>query len=1059
MANSYPLVRDFDPKTIEELTEDESVQRALSSNGDEGLSPEAAPHVIRELMTGMRALETIRQMIPKFGALGEKVYAKRRAGVIEIIQKYGKQVSLAYKESRRFCLESNFKKGNKNCEHTLANFDVVSQELLELRAMCYDIFQEIKRIIDESDNKEALCGVAREVEADFLEVKDAGPIKETMEDIRDQIFSDPSVRLIFQARNHAETAALLSRGVPVVETPTVIRMLNVIHSKVYGAKPKDAVGMALGGPPGLGKTEILNHYIRSYLGVEPASIDIDPGQSAFTLMAKPKLVDNDPVSATLQTLEQLESMELDMLLGVIDKGGDEFKLSLNIPDKVFEAKDPYKLRKYLSAGVENLAQRQMANVLSNLNKRGLYEYGPIYEAMEKNVPVVLNEVQQLKYADFLHSLLTAIPATDEEAGPMPTHIPVKGKSPEKLRGWFFSTLTGGWMRVPHRFRIFFTGNVGPEFGNQGLPPALSSRIGDRFEEMPLLPTEELIDLIWAWTSETNGQSVLTTADAAKLYHLLTEVIPEIDRLNSEQSIENQKVYFSIRTLGNIAKALNPEERPELYNQKKILEEAIFDGFIKPAIVNRFIDSLEIVTAVLYAAGYISDFSLDKITKALPQVKTDQLKGISQDVGGDKIRFSFARSTKDTYKEKCLICGIERCPAHREPVKEHIEDLTFKAKLLDIGLERPAIKRIVDFQGKMVEKKQWHYLLESQVHGITSKKLKLTNLLTKEQLTEFNAFLGDKLNNDSFNEESLTPQKALMDLIMIRKLREIGLGLRQITGMGNKIQAYLDLLMDKYLNNFEGFDGVQDKDVLNADQLSVLRALDLAVELGYKVDIKKYEALPTLIRRTLVQKNQEMNSFTKKRKSTIERMSIDTPYEYVKLLGVSQRMFGDNEPLQKDIKDIHLTNKVNNLLFTVFSVCLGDSDKNPGGSGINVKPKVQGKKGKKRFIKKAPIFDEVTNLGDDLDKRRKLVELIFEWKELVSEVISEKELLSEAVPEIMGAQKVWIEKNLDQIIDKDLVVPYMKFVSQLSRTYGLELSDIIDRLISVKIVEAPPLRDY
>jgi len=49
-----------------------------------------------------------------------------------------------------------------------------------------------------------------------------------------------------------------------------------------------------------------------------------------------------------------------------------------------------------------------------------YEDGPIIEALKNNQPVIINEFVELEDWTFLNGLLTTVPATDEEAGPMPT---------------------------------------------------------------------------------------------------------------------------------------------------------------------------------------------------------------------------------------------------------------------------------------------------------------------------------------------------------------------------------------------------------------------------------------------------------------------------------------------------------------------------------------------------------------------------------------------------------------------------------------------------------------
>jgi len=107
----------------------------------------------------------------------------------------------------------------------------------------------------------------------------------------------------------------------------------------------------------------------------------------------------------------------------------------------------------------------------------------------------------------------------------------------------------------------------------------------------------------------------------------------------------------------------------------------------------------------------------------------------------------------------------------------------------------------------------------------------------------------------------------------------------------------------------------------------------------------------------------------------------------------------------------------------------------------------------------PIERSTETLGQQLIARRQMLEAASEWKDMLSLVLKDERLVQEYLPELLRAQKAWLDARAGLIIDGDLTMDYLRMVDRMAKMYGIELMGVIQRIIEPPEHKAPPLREF
>ena len=716
-----------------------------------------------------------------------------RGRILSAIERHGPHLSKEAQRKHSFIHKVTYDQEKQINQRTLANFmhlgelrkQLEQTEKGKIRTFFGDVDSEVEEILPLGDE---LFYEATDDNSDNPYTGQCSRVDRGQKDM----WKSKEVRIAYARYKHMEYIKDTHEGRSVVEGPTTVKLLNEIHSSLYGATRPRVSGPCITGPPGWGKTTALQDYFRAIGVGEAISADIDRMQSSFTQMARPVIDTGD------ETAEKKRFAE-----AVKDLSEDDIKLLLTIDPDFFEeisaeAKDVADQTDHIKQALLNSAEgdrfRSIIKKLKKIEKKG-FAYGSIMIGLTTNTPVILNEFVQLPDWSFLNGLLEAEPATDEEAGTKPSER-AKSSSTKSPKGWFWNTITGDWMRVPANFRICFTANLGSEHGSPGVKPALESRFNGQFAHNELPPNEIVETVIWPrLCSRANGTFLLDDETAYKLHFLATELLPHINRYCR---VHNIYFSFALREIILICKDITPEEK----NGKQFsLGEAIMRRIIRPTHAKKDREDLLIQMIALFKGMNFLGKEFSAEINAMVPEENERLDSTISHLLSDapEVAYNADKYTtdEDKFKGRCAVCGVKQCPCHGSDEKKYSEDLKNLSGLLEVGVNPQLLERISEWQKGLVSSGQWNMLLESHF-GETS-DIKTLPLQTSER-KEVEKYLVELVAESDEN-----PEKTVQNLPLINE----GLAKRIISkpdkiineGVRKKWTDHWDSVVEK-LNGYE-----------------------------------------------------------------------------------------------------------------------------------------------------------------------------------------------------------------------------------------------------------------
>ncbi|MFC1615534.1 hypothetical protein ACFL21_00180 [Patescibacteria group bacterium] len=866
------LIQQHDPENFTEIIQDDELLELIDTPGLSLLNPNEISHLIKFLLRNIRLLNALQESDLTENPAIVGMIAKIRGQVSENFSRYGRQIPQAYETSRHFCIDPDLDPNDADVstQSSLANFDFVTQQLVSLRKLA---------LASSTNGKSKIPGLNSLINRKVRGALNIQEQKSNLTRLRREIFSDETVRMLHGARTHSENAFAVNNGVKVLEYKTVVDLMNKIYAKVYEDKAQNTTGVALCGPPGMGKTVVLRHLIEVLFGITPIEVDITEGHNQYTLLARPILIETNPIKDTLENIEILGNLPKGIKERVASAAKERAFSSLNM----CEDDSPTDQFDTMVSQLESDLVKQVTQFLVNNVQRGPYIYGPIYQALENNVPIILNEVQRLREFEFLHGLMTVVPATDEEAGPEPDFIPTEDQNFKTPVGWFYCSITSRWLRVPENFRIFLTSNIGREYNSRDIPPATKSRYSGKVFEMVNLTPEEQVDLAWAKASEADGECMLSPGDARKLHILITIVIPKIEEIIAKKNLGKKRVFFSIRSIEILVRVLTAED-----DHKCSFEEALFELFFEEAISHKYEEAIYIYAAIFRTSGLISQLTLSKISKKLP---TFDFKKLNKMLGGIKIDANSSDSNDDENEsdENCIICGLDNCPVHSELTtseskkKQFMEFELTQSLLMD---DNHKIQVEEDF-GYLQGREQWKILLE-YIAFLNPQEINLFELIDGQNVQEFMDQISLMID-EIVNSKGNSSRSKIKNLKILVALKDTFLG-ESLGPKLQQIQAAIQSQVNKDLR----------KNKLGSQQIYALMKIYEARKLGLQINIPDKKKLMKAVLKKLKTYGKSYANL----QNNGNKKELNDPYEYLSFLKMALDLFGEDPAFSDQIKLSH-----------------------------------------------------------------------------------------------------------------------------------------------------------
>ncbi len=455
-----------------------------------------------------------------------------------------------------------------------------------------------------------------------LEEKVASLHKEAAE-----LWEDPMVQYFYHSREFDELMRDFGEGKDVIETQSVIANLNKLHDWETQHQ-RTTIGGVLVGPPGVGKTTLVHHYLqekdRGYV-----YIDLSEDVTRYMLYGS-KAIDFKSAAeyyeALHQTLDGLDEGSFDRF---IQENSKTVKKALNLSENEATAVllsmieedlssttdsdtiDP-ELRNKLNtvrSKVTGLAEsrfhHELAQEFSHLVKKNGWRDGVIISALRRGDVPVLDEFNKCRNWSLMYSLMTAKPGEP----------------------WYFAD-NDEWIDIPDTWRMYFTANVGKKHGVFQVAEALASRAGGKVMELDYPPIVEETRVALVSLANAEGDFLRSESDLAKLVVLVHEVFPSIRKHIEDK---NQAIPISYRTIRDLGEKLvlykDPATGKPVYQPtNKTFDAALYEVLIDTYALYEDRTLPKEIVRLATSAGLLLDESVrEQVEKHIGHEEFDKLK--------------------------------------------------------------------------------------------------------------------------------------------------------------------------------------------------------------------------------------------------------------------------------------------------------------------------------------------------------------------------------------------------------------------------------------------------
>lgn len=501
-------------------------------------------------------------------------------------------------------------------------------------------YQSAKALLDYNELDETEKQRTKEESFAALNVEELNKRYEEIKKEREDLWEENIVRYFEHQERRREL--IKKRDDEVWGMPSTIHLFNELQ-RIEDNYAESTIGAVLVGPPGAGKTTAIREFLKIKKR-QMAYIDISGEVSRFTLFGARTIDVSQPLDEYNSLIEEFSTASDEDIKYMIAQGtsyyGEKFtkQFDSNLDALLKATGDKEKeniINNFKNKFTETLKSKKLDEILkkwTDLGGKNGFRYGFLVNALRNNTSIIIDEFNKAEDLTLLHSLMTAMPVSNEEAGIRPDLreygegmakkyqfslerlkslenelSKYNESSPEykkltsdiqkinqtfeqDFKGWWYFADNNEWIRVPEKWRMYFTGNVGKTFKVHRLSPALASRMSGKVIEMTFPPVEEELEFMDISLSGQNGEYLRSPEDDFALFHLIKDIFPAI-RENQEQETRIPTIPVSFRTIKDIAADLVKKETVKDSKTGKFIkfysptetnvDRAVFNHLIRP----------------------------------------------------------------------------------------------------------------------------------------------------------------------------------------------------------------------------------------------------------------------------------------------------------------------------------------------------------------------------------------------------------------------------------------------------------------------------------------------
>lgn len=365
----------------------------------------------------------------------------------------------------------------------------------------------------------------------------------------ERLWRDPTVQYLEQIAMVKDFVTALEQGEEVLEIPYTVSKLNEL-AEIEANNPDSTIGAVCVGEPGTGKTTAIRYYLAKN-GRSFAYMDLSKEVTRFQYLGSKEITMGNPLKDLKDLLDSVDGLKDDDVEAVMRKGVGKYGAGFAaLVDEASSADGDVKGKEKLKRVLQNRMADVMADEIFKAGKKNGWRYGFAMDCLRKNICPIFDEFNKAQNLDPIFGLMTAQPASDKEAGPMPgtTEAEIKANP----RGWYYFADNNEWLRVPKNWRMYFSGNIGSIHQVFAIPPALRSRMEGKVVHFDYPPKDQEMLIAHSMLCDPDLEFRAPYGVAEGLRILISEVFPKV---RTEISGAQRPHPISLRTLNGICTQL------------------------------------------------------------------------------------------------------------------------------------------------------------------------------------------------------------------------------------------------------------------------------------------------------------------------------------------------------------------------------------------------------------------------------------------------------------------------------------------------------------------------
>lgn len=405
-------------------------------------------------------------------------------------------------------------------------------------------------------------------------------VQERLHELRSEVhnlWDDSMVRYFWQ---RAEIDGFLddfAKGSDVVETQSVIKRLNELHDW-ENHHPRTTIGGIMVGPPGVGKTTMVRHYLEAK-GRNYVYIDLSEDVTRYLLYGSKSIEFKSPSEYYKALLEDLSSLEGDDFAAFVRQNAhvlqnafgmredeavatevDLIESTLSSAER--ESEDPSQISQ-LKEKIVGMAKGAFYNELgtefAHIVKKNGWRDGVVISALRRGDSIIFDEFNKNKNWSLIYGLLTAKPGED----------------------WYFAD-NDEHIQIPPKWRMYFTANIGRKHGGFEVAEALASRAAGKVMEVDYPASREEMYIALCALSNPEGDFLRGKEDLAKLFVTVHELFPKVRTFLEGK---RQTIPISYRTIRDLGEKMvlyqDPKTKKPVYQPTtKTFDESLYEVLVE-----------------------------------------------------------------------------------------------------------------------------------------------------------------------------------------------------------------------------------------------------------------------------------------------------------------------------------------------------------------------------------------------------------------------------------------------------------------------------------------------